>query len=74
MTVVEFERRERGWSQTRLAEESGIAQPLISQIELGKLGPRQAEVERLSAALGVSAEALLYRSWADAEIARAHAG
>lgn len=59
MRLLEFERRQRGWSQDTLADLSGISRPTISLIESGRLLPTPAHAERLSAALGLVPHALL---------------
>lgn len=48
----------RGWDQSRLAGESGIPQPKISQIELGRLAPTDEQVDALANALGYSSDFL----------------
>ena len=68
MTVVEFERRRRGLSQTQLAEAAGVTQAEISKIERRILAPRAVALDRLSATLGVPREALVFTAWAEAMI------
>lgn len=51
----------RGWTQNELSERSGLAQPTISTIEMGKRG-NEASIEtiwRLAWALGTSLDALV---------------
>src|SRR5436190_24058249 len=48
----------RGWDQSRLSDESGIPQPKISQIELGRIAPTDAQVDSLAKALGYTKEFL----------------
>lgn len=43
-----------GWSQNRLAKESGLAQSLIGAYLAGRVSPSLANIDRLSKALGVS--------------------
>lgn len=45
-------RKQRGMSQTRLAELSGVRQPEISNIERGKTSPTTKTASRLGAVLG----------------------
>jgi len=47
-------RQARGWSQSRLAKESGISQSFISQIEAGTYSVTVATLEKLCAALRVT--------------------
>lgn len=49
------ELRERhGWSQTRLAEESGMTQSAVARFEGGGTVPTLPVLERLASALGVT--------------------
>jgi transcriptional regulator with XRE-family HTH domain len=49
------ELRERhGWSQSRLAQESGMTQSAVARFEAGGTVPTLAVPERLAAGLGVS--------------------
>ena len=49
------ELRERhGWSQSRLARESGMTQSAVARFEAGGTVPTLAVLERLAAGLGVS--------------------
>lgn len=45
-------RNELGWSQQRLADESGVNKATINQVEQGKRSPSIATLESLSAAMG----------------------
>lgn len=56
MTRLEFERTRKGMSQGRLARLARFHQPLISQIERGRLLPTQAEAQRLAEALGLDVQ------------------
>jgi transcriptional regulator with XRE-family HTH domain len=58
LTTVERLRRERGWSQTRLAQLTGIPQVYISLLERSKYVPAPEEWEQLARAFGVSVAAL----------------
>ncbi|MEN6460061.1 MAG: helix-turn-helix transcriptional regulator [Syntrophomonas sp.] len=49
----------RGWSQSRLARESGVSQTYISELEAGKWTPNISVLRKLAAALGVPVSALL---------------
>jgi transcriptional regulator with XRE-family HTH domain len=46
-------RSERGWSQQRLSEESGVNKATINQIERGRRSPNVETLERLADALDV---------------------
>lgn len=46
-------REAKGWSQTKLAEESGLSQSFIHAIEAGKKSPTMRSLWKLSKALGV---------------------
>lgn len=49
------EREAKGWSQTQLAEKSGVSQPQIWNIEAGKsLNPQKRTREKLALALGTT--------------------
>jgi transcriptional regulator with XRE-family HTH domain len=52
-------RNERGFTQVELAEKLGIAQPIVSDYERGRLRPHPDMLSRLAAALQVSADQLL---------------
>jgi transcriptional regulator with XRE-family HTH domain len=45
-------REEKGWSQTRLAQESGVDRATINQVEGGRRSPTISTLEVLAAALG----------------------
>lgn len=47
-------RREKGWTQTELAEASGINRVTIARYETGKQSPTLRLLEKLAEALGVS--------------------
>ena len=51
MTRLKYERRQRGYSQTRLAREVGLTQPDLSEIERGIRIPTVAQLEELGLAL-----------------------
>ena len=48
-----------GWTQSQLAENSGVSQTYISELELHKKQPTIPIVKKLAAALGVSVSDLL---------------
>jgi transcriptional regulator with XRE-family HTH domain len=53
-------RLRRGWTQSLLAEESGVTQPLVSRLESGKQPDVTTEVaKRLAVALGISIDWLV---------------
>jgi len=52
-------REEKGWSQEAFAHEAGIHRTYVSDIERGARNPTILIVEKLAAALGVSASQLL---------------
>jgi transcriptional regulator with XRE-family HTH domain len=52
-------RLRKGWSQSRLARESGVSQTYISDLEAGKWTPNISVLRKLAAALGVPVSALL---------------
>lgn len=55
--IIAVARECKGWSQRDLERESGVSNPLISQIETGKVkDPGFATVVRLCEALGVKVE------------------
>lgn len=54
-------RRERGWSQERLAEAAGCTRPYISYLETGKYGPTLTMLFQLADALGVDPGELVGR-------------
>lgn len=53
-------RMKRGWTQKELSDRSGVPQPMISDIESGKVpNPTIGTVARLSKALGCFIEDLI---------------
>jgi transcriptional regulator with XRE-family HTH domain len=58
-------REARGWSQARLASETGVGVATISRAENGWFEPRQETVRRLATALGVRAGLAAHRRRAD---------
>lgn len=55
-------REMRGWTQTRLAKESGVSQTYISELEAGKSMPTIPIVRKLATALGVPTDVLIGES------------
>jgi len=53
MSTLREARQQRQMSQQALADRAGVARVTVSQIELGKSGPRPHVARRLSEALGV---------------------
>jgi len=51
-------REAKGWSQYRLAKESGVSQGRISEIEAGKGSPSLGTLRALAKALGVTLDEL----------------
>ena len=47
-------RQKKGWSQYKLAEVSGVSQPMISQIETGDSDGTPATWRKIATALGVT--------------------
>ena len=54
-------RKMRGWSQEELAHESGIHRTYISDLERAARNPTISIVEKIAAALGLSAADLIAR-------------
>lgn len=50
--VIQSTRLERGWSQTDLANKSGLSRPTISRVELGEASSTQT-LRSLAEALGL---------------------
>jgi transcriptional regulator with XRE-family HTH domain len=55
-------REDRGWSQTRMAEESGLGRKAISFIEEGERQPKLDTLIRMTSALGVPLSDLLKKA------------
>ena len=58
-TKIKELRETKGWTQTRLAKESGVSQTYISELEAGKSVPTIPIVYKLAVALGVKPSDLL---------------
>lgn len=52
-------RESKGWSQQKLADESGVSQAYISELELGRKNPTVKILQKLSQALEVPISKLL---------------
>lgn len=60
--VAENVRREmkaRGWTQSQLANESGLHQPQVAEILAGKTDHRLTKLEKVAKAFGVALSSLL---------------
>ncbi len=55
-------RRERRWSQERLAEVSGLDRSYVGEIERGAVSPSLATLEKLAKALDLRLSELISRS------------
>ena len=51
--VMKKARNEKGWTQYRLAKESGLSREMISKLELEIHSPMISTVERICSALGI---------------------
>lgn len=60
--LIRDARRERGWTQTELAQQVGVGTPYLSKIEQGKEMPGEPLMLRLAAALGLDADELVLAS------------
>jgi transcriptional regulator with XRE-family HTH domain len=56
---IRFERTNRRLSQTCVANVARIPQPALSAIEVGRLRPTPAQLQRLAAVFGVAPDDLL---------------
>ena len=67
-------RNERGWSQQRLADESGVNKATINQVERGKRSPNVETLTKLAHALGVGVADLFPKAqaslWSDEALER----
>lgn len=52
-------REAKGWTQQRLAEEAGLSQPYVANVEAGRYGASLTVAQALAQALGVTVDALL---------------
>lgn len=59
MLRIRYERQIRKWTQGDLGDLSDIPQATVSLIEIGRLLPTPAQLDRLARALGVPASVLL---------------
>lgn len=51
--VMKKARHEKGWTQYRLAKESGLSREMIGKLELEMHSPMISTVERICSALGI---------------------
>lgn len=51
--VMKKARNEKGWTQYRLAKESGLSREMIAKLELERHSPMIKTVERICSALGI---------------------
>lgn len=58
MVNLKTVRRQKGWSQRRLANKVGLTQPEISQLELGKISTNPVMLVAIANALGVTVDVL----------------
>lgn len=56
---IKKHRLRKGWSQSRLARESGVSQTYISELEAGKWSPNISILRKLAAALEIPVSFLL---------------
>lgn len=71
MTVgdkIKSKRLEKGMTQKRLGELSGIAEPTIRRYEAGKLNPKKETIKKIADGLGVHPSDLIGPEWFDIEI------
>jgi transcriptional regulator with XRE-family HTH domain len=61
-TAVKARREELGRTQEQLANDSGLHQRWISNVETGKRNPSYSSLRRLAAALGLSTSELIARA------------
>lgn len=71
MTVgdkIKSKRLEKGMTQKRLGELSGIAEPTIRRYEAGKLNPKKETIKKIADGLGVHPSDLIGPEWFDIEL------
>ena len=54
--IIKVARREKGWTQTELAEKAGIHWNTVAKIERGTQKPEFSTIKNLAKALGLSLE------------------
>lgn len=59
MDSIKKNRERLGWTQTKLAQESGVSQTYISEIEAGKSQPTIKVLRKLASAMNISVSELL---------------
>ena len=57
-TYIRAYRKRLGWTQKQLADASGIHRSTIAEIELRHHNPKQSELAKIAATLGVTVEQL----------------
>jgi transcriptional regulator with XRE-family HTH domain len=65
MEIVRKLRKERGWTQRKLADEAGTTQYTVSEIEQGHRDPHPTTLRKLAEALGVSVAEFFAEETAD---------
>lgn len=51
--IIRCARRDRGWTQSQLADHAGLRQELVSKIETGHAGTKLSSIHALFAALSL---------------------
>ncbi|AEG58998.1 helix-turn-helix domain-containing protein [Desulforamulus ruminis] len=59
MHLIKEHRKSLGWTQTKLAQASGVSQTYISEIEAGKFQPTVKIMQKLAASMGITVSELL---------------
>ena len=57
--LIRQARKKLNWTQKKLGEEAGIAEPTIRRYELGKLNPKYETLQKIADALGTAPAALM---------------
>ena len=57
--LIRQARKKLNWTQKKLGEEAGIAEPTIRRYELGKLNPKFETLQKIADALGTTPMALM---------------
>ncbi len=57
--LIRQARKQLNWTQKKLGEEAGIAEPTIRRYELGKLNPKFDTLQKIADALGTTPTALM---------------
>ena len=64
---IKKKRLEKGMTQKKLGECSGIAEPTIRRYESGKLNPKKETIKKIADGLGVHPSELIGPEWFDME-------